>query len=95
VQAYDPEAMDEVERIYGHRADLRLVGTRDATLPGADALIICTEWQHFRAADFEALAEQLTDKVIFDGRNMYDPARVEKAGITYYGIGRGASVRRD
>lgn len=94
VQAYDPEAMDEVERIYGHRADLRLVGTRDATLPGADALIICTEWQHFRAADFEALAEQLTDKVIFDGRNMYDPARVEKAGMTYYGIGRGASVRQ-
>ncbi len=94
VQAYDPEAMDEVERIYGHREDLRLVGTRDAALIGADALIICTEWQHFRAADFDNLVEQLSDKVIFDGRNLYDPARVNAKGLTYYGIGRGASVKK-
>jgi len=94
VQAYDPEAMDEVERIYGHRDDLRLVGTRDAALIGADALIICTEWQHFRAADFDNLVEQLADKVIFDGRNLYDPARVSAKGLTYYGIGRGASVKK-
>lgn len=94
IQAYDPEAMDEVERIYGHREDLRLVGTRDAALIGADALIICTEWQHFRAADFDNLVEQLSDKVIFDGRNLYEPARVNAKGLTYYGIGRGASVKR-
>ena len=93
VQAYDPEAMQEVERIYGHRPDLRLVGTRDAALVGADALIICTEWQHFRAADFDQLAQALRDKVIFDGRNMYDPAKVAARGLTYYAIGRGASVR--
>ncbi|MDP1932980.1 MAG: UDP-glucose/GDP-mannose dehydrogenase family protein [Gammaproteobacteria bacterium] len=94
VQAYDPEAMDEVERIYGHRDDLRLVGTRDAALIGADALIICTEWQHFRAADFDNLAVQLADKVVFDGRNMYDPAKVATKGLIYYGIGRGASVAK-
>ena len=94
VQAYDPEAMDEVERIYGHRDDLRLVGTRDAALIGADALIICTEWQHFRAADFDHLVSQLADKVVFDGRNMYDPAKVAAKGLTYYGIGRGSSVSR-
>lgn len=94
VQAYDPEAMDEVERIYGHREDLRLVGTRDAALIGADALVICTEWQHFRAADFDNLAEQLADKVIFDGRNLYEPTRVAAKGLTYYGIGRGESVRK-
>jgi len=94
VQAYDPEAMQEVERLYGHRTDLRLVGTRDAALTGADALIICTEWQHFRAADFEHLAQMLRDKVIFDGRNMYDPAKVAARGLTYYAIGRGASVQR-
>lgn len=94
VQAYDPEAMDEVERIYGHRDDLRLVGTRDAALIGADALVICTEWQHFRAADFDNLLAQLADKVIFDGRNLYEPARVAAKGLTYYGIGRGASVKR-
>ena len=94
VQAYDPEAMDEVERIYGHREDLRLVGTRDAALIGADALVICTEWQHFRAADFDNLLAQLADKVIFDGRNLYEPARVAAKGLTYYGIGRGESVRK-
>lgn len=94
VQAYDPEAMQEVERIYGQRQDLLLTGTRDAALAGADALIICTEWQHFRAANFEALAEILSDKVIFDGRNMYEPSRVEAAGLTYYAIGRGESLKR-
>lgn len=94
VQAYDPEAMQEVERLYGQRNDLRLVGTRDAALVGADALIVCTEWQHFRAANFEWLAETLTDKVIFDGRNVYDPVTVNDAGLTYYAIGRGASLRR-
>lgn len=94
VQAYDPEAMHEVERIYGHRDDLRLMGTRDAALLNADALIVCTEWQTFRAVNFERLAETLTDKVIFDGRNVYDPDTVSAAGLTYYGIGRGASLRR-
>lgn len=94
VQAYDPEAMQEVERIYGQRDDLLLTGTRDAALTGVDALIICTEWQHFRAANFEFLAETLNDKVIFDGRNMYEPQRVEAAGITYYAIGRGESLKR-
>lgn len=94
VQAYDPEAMHEVERIYGHRDDLRLVGTRDAALVNADALIICTEWQHFRAANFEQLAHILRDKVIFDGRNVYDPDTVSAAGLSYYAIGRGASLQR-
>ncbi|HDZ09835.1 UDP-glucose dehydrogenase family protein [Pseudohongiella sp.] len=94
IQAYDPEAMQEVERLYGQRSDLRLAGTRDAALVGADALIVCTEWQHFRAANFEWLAETLTDKVIFDGRNVYDPTTVSDAGLTYYAIGRGASLHR-
>ncbi|MEX0738034.1 MAG: UDP-glucose/GDP-mannose dehydrogenase family protein [Pseudohongiella sp.] len=94
VQAYDPEAMQEVERLYGQRSDLRLVGTRDAALVGADALIVCTEWQHFRAANFDWLAETLADKVIFDGRNVYDPETVSAAGLTYYAIGRGASLRK-
>ncbi len=93
IQAYDPEAMNEVERHYGHRDDLRLIGTRDAALLGADALIICTEWQHFRAVDFDNLCQHLGDKVIFDGRNLYDPHRLEAKGLQYYGIGRGASVR--
>jgi UDPglucose 6-dehydrogenase len=93
VQAYDPEAMQEAERIYGHTEDLKLFGTRDAAILGADALIICTEWQHFRAADFEHLARQLTDRALFDGRNVYDPDTVSEYGLIYYGIGRGSSLK--
>jgi len=94
VQAYDPEAMAEAARIYGSRPDLLLVNTRDEALSGADALIICTEWQHFRAVDFSMLTEKLSDRVIFDGRNVYDPAIPAAHGLTYFGIGRGASLKR-
>ncbi|PSN08249.1 UDP-glucose dehydrogenase family protein [Siccibacter turicensis] len=92
VQAYDPEAMDEAQRIYGHRADLRLMGTKEAALQGADALVICTEWQSFKAPDFDTIKNALNEAVIFDGRNLYDPERLRKRGFTYYGIGRGASL---
>ena len=92
VQAYDPEAMDEAQRIYGHRADLRLMGTKEAALQGADALVICTEWQSFKAPDFDTIKNSLNEAVIFDGRNLYDPERLRKRGFTYYGIGRGASL---
>jgi UDPglucose 6-dehydrogenase len=91
VQAYDPEAMDETQRIYGDRDDLALMGTKEAALRGADALIICTEWKGFTAPDFKKLAENLSEQVIFDGRNLYDPVRLATKGWTYYGIGRGAS----
>lgn len=93
VQAYDPEAMEETQRIYGLRDDLLLLGTKDAALNNADALIICTEWQNFRAPDFDLLKDKLRQPVIFDGRNLYEPERMEKRGFTYYGIGRGASIQ--
>ncbi|WP_313433353.1 UDP-glucose/GDP-mannose dehydrogenase family protein [Atlantibacter hermannii] len=92
VQAYDPEAMDETQRIYGHRDDLRLMGTKEAALQGADALVICTEWQAFRAPDFDLIKKALKQPVIFDGRNLYDPIRLNKRGFVYYAIGRGASI---
>ena len=92
VQAYDPEAMEEAQRIYGVRDDLMLMGTKEAALHGADGLVIVTEWKSFRVPDFEQLHDELKDKVIFDGRNLYDPARVEAVGLTYYGIGRGRSI---
>lgn len=91
VQAYDPEAMDETQRIYGPRDDLALMGTKESALKGADALIICTEWKGFTAPDFTLMAERLTQQVIFDGRNLYDPNRLASKGWTYYGIGRGAA----
>jgi UDPglucose 6-dehydrogenase len=93
VQAYDPEAMAEAQRIYGQRADLKLMGTKEAALQGADALVICTEWQNFRAPDFDAIKAALKQPVIFDGRNLYDPERLQARGFTYYGIGRGASIK--
>ncbi|WP_448212557.1 UDP-glucose dehydrogenase family protein [Colwellia sp. MEBiC06753] len=92
VQAYDPEAMEECQRICGSRDDLLLVGTKESALNNADALVICTEWSQFRAPDFALLASQLNHKVIVDGRNLYDPALMAEKGFTYYGIGRGESV---
>jgi UDPglucose 6-dehydrogenase len=93
VQAFDPEAMDEAQRIYGHRSDLKLMGTKEAALQGADGLVICTEWQNFRAPDFDVIKNALKEPVIFDGRNLYDPERVSKRGFVYYAIGRGASIQ--
>ncbi|QKJ87318.1 UDP-glucose 6-dehydrogenase [Paramixta manurensis] len=93
VQAFDPEAMDEAQRIYGHRSDLRLMGTKEAALQGCDGLVICTEWQSFRAPDFDLIKKSLKQPVIFDGRNLYDPERINKRGFTYYAIGRGESIK--
>lgn len=93
VQAYDPEAMDECQRIYGSRPDLKLVGTKEAALQGADALVICTEWKSFRAPDFDTMKKELKGSVIFDGRNLYEPDRMKRKGFTYFAIGRGESVR--
>ena len=92
VQAYDPEAMHEAERIFGHRDDLVLTATADAALHNADALAVVTEWKNFRSPDFQLLKSRLAASVIFDGRNIYDPDSVEQAGLAYYGIGRGRSV---
>ncbi|WP_066014052.1 UDP-glucose dehydrogenase family protein [Endozoicomonas atrinae] len=88
VQAYDPEAMEEAQRIYGLRDDLTLSGTPQAAIKSADALVICTEWRQFRAPDFDQITALLKEPVIFDGRNMYEPERMKQKGFTYYAIGR-------
>jgi len=90
VRAYDPEAMGHVRKIYGDR--IELCPDAYATLDGADALAIVTEWKAFWSPDFERIRAALRTPVIFDGRNIYDPKAVEAAGIAYYGIGRGRSV---
>lgn len=92
VQAYDPEAMEEAQRIYGSRDDLLLMGTKETCLKGANALVICTEWKAFRAPDFDLIKSSLSESVVFDGRNLYEPQRMEELGIIYYAIGRGNSV---
>ncbi|MGY6274094.1 UDP-glucose dehydrogenase family protein [Methylomonas sp. MgM2] len=88
VRAYDPEAMNEAKRIYGEKNGLIFCEMQDDALKNADALIIVTEWKQFRSPDFEQLSRQLKDKVIFDGRNMYEPKFVKQAGLQYYAIGR-------
>jgi UDPglucose 6-dehydrogenase len=88
VQAFDPEAMNECQRIYGHRDDLMLMGTQEGTLHNADALCIVTEWQQFRAPDFDLIKSTLNEPVIFDGRNLYKPKRLKEQGFSYYSIGR-------
>ncbi|HEX9778605.1 MAG TPA: UDP-glucose/GDP-mannose dehydrogenase family protein [Geopsychrobacteraceae bacterium] len=91
VQAYDPQAMEETRRIYGERADLILCPDPERALVGADALVVITEWQAFRSPDFEEIRKVLHRPVIFDGRNIYQPAWLEQQGFVYYGIGRGKS----
>jgi UDPglucose 6-dehydrogenase len=92
VRAYDPEAMHEARRIFGERDGFALCDSTAATLEGADALFVVTEWKQFRSPDFAKLKATLFDAVVFDGRNMYEPADVESAGLAYYGIGRGRSL---
>ncbi len=88
VQAFDPAAMEETQLIYGNRTDLMLCGTKEAALAGADALIIMTEWKNFRVPDFERIKSSLKMPAIFDGRNLYEPARMRERGFDYFSIGR-------
>lgn len=90
VQAHDPEALKEAERIFKDRLNkqLFLFKKRYDALEGADALIIMTEWNAFREPDFYLIKEILKQPAIFDGRNLYDPKRLLKLGIDYFCIGR-------
>ena len=89
VRAYDPVAMPEARRLYGERADFVLCQSSAETLREADALAIVTEWQEFRSPDFDRIKAALRSPVIFDGRNLYDPAQMLRMGFSYYAIGRG------
>jgi UDPglucose 6-dehydrogenase len=91
VRAFDPAAAKEAKRIWGDRPDLTLTARSREALDGADALIIVTEWKEFRSPDFDHLKKTLKAPVIFDGRNLYDPASMKKLGFKYYAIGRGES----
>lgn len=86
VVAYDPEAMDNVRCLLGHRIEYS-EDPYDA-LDNADALLICTEWAQFRNPDFEQIADRLNNKAIFDGRNLYELSRMRELGFFYKSIGR-------
>ncbi len=90
VAAYDPAAMPETRRLYGERPDLTLTSRPMDALRDADALLIVTEWKAFRSPDFAAMKALLRQPVIFDGRNLYDPATMRREGFEYFPIGRQA-----
>lgn len=96
IKAHDPVAIDEARRTVAlDLADtpsglqhIEYFENSDATLAEADFLVIATEWKAYRSPDFDQIKSQLRHPVIFDGRNMYDPAEMKSIGIEYYGIGR-------
>lgn len=91
VQAYDPVAMEECQRIYGGKDGLVLTFSPMDAVDGVDALLIATEWKAFRAPDFDELQRRMKAPVIFDGRNLYDPKMMIRRGFEYFGIGRTTS----
>ncbi len=90
VQAFDPVAMKEAQRIYGTHSGLNLCPDKYAALQNADALVICTEWQQFRSPDFAEMEARMNSKVIVDGRNLYQPQKLLLDGWHYISVGRSA-----
>lgn len=91
VSAYDAKAIETSKAALGELADkVRFVDSMEAAVENADALVVMTEWKEFRQPNFHELAEKLSRKVIFDGRNIYDPDVLNQHGLTYIGIGRGS-----
>ncbi len=90
VAAHDPQAMENATALI--QGEVEMLNDHYDCLDGADALCICTEWSLFRRPDFGEVATRMECPVIFDGRNLYDPARLEKRGFIYYAIGRGVSL---
>ena len=90
VRAYDPVAMPEAARVLEGTPRLHFAANQSDALAGADALVVVTEWKEFRNPDFDAIKAALKQPLIFDGRNIYDPALMRLQGIEYSGIGRSA-----
>lgn len=87
VKAYDPVAMNEAKRILGGKVEF--VNEQYEAILDADALVLITEWPEFRMLNFKILEKSLKNKVVFDGRNIYDMEEMEEHGFDYYAIGRG------
>ena len=88
VVAYDPVAMDEARRIFGTDSRIAYAESPLAAVAGADALAVVTEWKEFRSPDFGEIKRRLKAPLIFDGRNLYEPARMKSLGFQYFPIGR-------
>ncbi|HSD56490.1 MAG TPA: UDP-glucose/GDP-mannose dehydrogenase family protein [Candidatus Saccharimonadales bacterium] len=88
IQAFDPEAMENVRRQYGDNPGLALVDSGQAALQGADALLIATEWKQFAGSSLETIKDALKQPVVFDGRNLFDLDDMKRVGMYYESIGR-------
>ena len=92
IQAYDPVAMPEAQRVLEGTPRLSFADHQSAALEGADALLVVTEWKEFRTPDFDHIKATLKQPLILDGRNLYEPALMREFGIDYVGVGRGAAL---
>ena len=95
VRAYDPQALHTARQLYDNTPGLVLCEDRNDALAGASALVVVTEWNEFRSPDFKAVKTALEHAMIFDGRNLYDPARLADLGFDYIGIGRRRLATQD
>lgn len=94
VTVYDPVAMPETQCIYGDRPDLRYAQSPHSAPDDADALVIVTEWTALKGPDFSQIRTRLNQPIIFDGRDLLDPAAMQAIGLGYFGIGRGLPTER-
>ncbi len=88
LQAFDPEAISTFQQAFGNNPSIMYSKTNYDALDGADALVICTEWNEFRRPNFEKIKQRLKKPVVFDGRNIYNPLQMAQAGFVYHSIGR-------
>ena len=88
IQAYDPEAVDNTKRLL---PDITYCASALEALNDADALLITTEWKEFLAIEPDVLAKCLKSKIVFDGRNIFEPHTMQRAGLIYFSVGRAAS----
>ena len=88
VRAHDPESMAVAQSMLGETEQVMFCDDPFETLKTADALVIVTEWKAFRSPDFARVKSALSEPIIFDGRNLFDPGTVSNAGIEYHAIGR-------
>jgi UDPglucose 6-dehydrogenase len=93
VAAHDPVALGEARHIFGDRVSLS--DSNYDVVEGADALVIHTEWHPYRRPDFDRIKTALVQPVVFDGRNLYDPARMGRLGFEYHSVGRPTTPRRE
>jgi UDPglucose 6-dehydrogenase len=91
VSAYDPVAMPAAKKELAGLKGVAYADSPLAALDGADALAVVTEWKEFRSPDFQAIRSRLKTPAVFDGRNLYDPEEMKRAGLEYYPIGRAAA----